>query len=57
MKNEKFSPTVRWLGSHGLFGVALLSLIPVFAFSVSAWYFIVPLFIAATWQQVFWNKI
>ena len=57
MKNEKFSPTVQWLGSYGLFGVALMSLIPVFAFSLSAWYFIVPLFIAATWQQVFWNKI
>ena len=46
MKNnkvEKFSPLVQWLGSYGLFGAALLSLIPVLAFSVSAWYFIVPL--------------
>ena len=54
---KKFSPLVQWLGSYGLFGAALFSLVPVLVFSVSAWYFIVPLLAAGIWQQIFWNRI
>ena len=57
MKKEKFSPTVQWLGSYGLFIAATLSVATWLMFPFNPWYLICPLFVAAIWQQVYWKKI